>query len=306
MRSKFLPSIILLGSMYGTTLIASRFLLGRFDSTTYLAIRLFISSIAFVVFFVTKPQKYKFPKTWSLWKNAGVLGVINTVLGMNIILFGMNYVSGGLASILISMGPAFITIMAYFMLPNEKINRGQLVGIGIAFVGAAVLAFRGESGLGDQVGVVWPGYVAIIFGKILNSYAVIYQRKHMTDYDPFQASSISIFIGAAAAMALAFFRKGFVGISFQGVDIAIILYSALVGTFFAQILNFSIINQYSAARSSLTQYVIPIIASISGVIFLHEVMSGTMVFGMALILVGIALANGDLRSLFIRPWYSHK
>lgn len=288
----FLPYILLLGSMYGTTLIVSRFLLGSLDSTFYLALRLVISSLAYIFLYIARPKTYSFPKNLKTWKRGALFSLLNTVLGMNLILFGMRFVSGGLASILISLGPAITVLLAHWFLSEEKISISQIIGVGVAFLGTAFMVISGESGLGEAGGsLVGLGYLMIILGKIVGSIAIVYQRRFMSECNIFQVTSISMFVSTLFSLLWVTVTHRIQFQVFTGIHILLLLYSAIVGTFLGQILNFFITQKFGATRSSLTQYVIPIVASITGVLVLKEEISPTMLFGMFAILIGIAIVN---------------
>ena len=290
----FLPYILLLGTMYGTTLIASRFLLGDLDSTFYLTLRLLISSLAYLLLYLVRPKTYPFPKKAKTWRLGTIFGVLSTILGMNLILFGMRFVSGGLASILISLGPAITVVLAHWFLKEEKISKTQIVGVGVAFLGATFMVLSGESGLGDTGGgLVGLGYLMIITGKLIGSAAIIYQRRFMSECDTFQVTSISMFVSTIFSIGWVLLTDKIQFGVFTMTHVLVLFYAALIGTFLAQILNFFITKKFGAMQSSITQYVIPIVASVAGVLFLKEKISLTMLIGMATILLGIAIVNSN-------------
>jgi drug/metabolite transporter (DMT)-like permease len=60
-------------------------------------------------------------------------------------------------------------------------------------------------------------------------------------------------------------------------------------------LAFYNIQRFGATASSVTAYVIPIVAMIGGVLFLGETVTGGMIVGMVFIVAGVALINQRTR-----------
>jgi hypothetical protein len=58
--------VVLLGILFGTTLVVSRFSVGQFAPTTYIGLRLVIASLGFLVAYALKIGKRKWPQDKSL------------------------------------------------------------------------------------------------------------------------------------------------------------------------------------------------------------------------------------------------
>jgi drug/metabolite transporter (DMT)-like permease len=70
-----------------------------------------------------------------------------------------------------------------------------------------------------------------------------------------------------------------------------LVYAAIFGTFSGMLLNFYIIKTYGATPASQVSYVIPVVATGLGAIFLGERITPGMLVGMAIIFAGITLLN---------------
>ena len=66
MTTQALPYIILLGFMYGSTLVASRFSVGQFEPLTYIGLRVTMAAMAHVVIYTVSRQK-QWPTDKWLW-----------------------------------------------------------------------------------------------------------------------------------------------------------------------------------------------------------------------------------------------
>lgn len=74
--------------------------------------------------------------------------------------------------------------------------------------------------------------------------------------------------------------------------IASLLALALVGTATAQLVLYRMLRLHGSARVSLATYLIPAFALVYGALLLDEPVSLSVLGGLALILLGVALASG--------------
>ena len=144
MPTKSIPYVILLGTLYGFTLVASRFSISQFVPITYIGLRLVIGSLAASFVYLFSIQGRSWPKGQELWRRSTFLGVVGTAIPMIFIIEGLKYLSSGLAAILITLAPAFTVVMAHFRLPDEKLTKRKSTGVSLALTGAILLAVLGK------------------------------------------------------------------------------------------------------------------------------------------------------------------
>jgi len=286
-----LPYITFLGFLFGSTLIASRFSVGQFEPTTYIGLRLSLAGLGHVLLYTFANRRYKWPKDKKLWLHAGLLGVLGTAVPMTGIVTSLQFLSSGVASILITTGPAITVLMAHFLLPDESLTLRKSIGVMLALSGTVLLAASGESGLADAAHAPTFGYVLIIAAIVIASFSTIYIRKYMQGYNSFDVSSIRMFTAAAAVIPLSIVLIGFDLSAVTDQGYLALGYAAFIGTFGGMILSVYNIKRFGASAAAMTAYVIPIVAGIGGVLFLGEKVTAVMFIGMAIIIAGIAILN---------------
>lgn len=286
-----LPYLLLLGSLYGTTLIVSRFAIEQFSPTTYISLRFLIASLGYALIFLFSLQGRKWPKGRRIWGHASILGIFGTAIPMVLLISALLYQSSGMTSILLTTAPAITVVMAHFWLPDERINLRKFLGIGLALGGAFSLVALGENGLPDVSETNPLGYIFTIIAMIVSSIMTIYIRKYMQDMDSFEVSSVRTFIAVLAVLPLSILFIGFDLSQVNRQGYIALGYAAVVGTFIATIVEFYIVKRFGATTSAMTTYIVPVIASIGGVIMLGEQITSGMFFGMLLIAGGIAILN---------------
>jgi drug/metabolite transporter (DMT)-like permease len=75
----------------------------------------------------------------------------------------------------------------------------------------------------------------------------------------------------------------------------LIFYGSIASTFFGFILSLTVINRFGVTTSIITNYLVPIVATITGALLLNEIVTGGMIFGMMVILSGIYIINAKPR-----------
>jgi drug/metabolite transporter (DMT)-like permease len=299
MHTKAFPYIGLLGLLWGSNLVVMRLGVGQFDPILYTGIRLLVASLAFVLVYGFSNRR-RIPTDKNLWRGAAFLGVVSTAVPMTAIIFSLTLQSSGITALLITTAPAFIAIAAHFFLPDEQINGRKSIGILLALAGAGLVVLRGESGLPDVSQGSPLGYGLVIFAIAMETVGVIYIRKRMQQLSAFDVTAVRLTVAALIVLPLALLLRGF---DLSQVTISgwlSLIYAALVGAVSAQMLAFYITKRFGAVAFSLVGYTIPVIAGITGVLWLGETVTIWMIWGMVLIGGGILLINGR-RSLKLLP-----
>jgi drug/metabolite transporter (DMT)-like permease len=290
MTLQALPYVSLLGFLFGSTLIASRFSVGQFEPVTYIGLRLTMASLGHAAVY-TLARRRRWPAGRRLWRHAVVLGVLGTALPMTAIVTSLQYQSGGITALLVTTSPALTVLLAHFFLPDEALTLRKGAGVVLALGGAALLALRGESGLPDVSQASPVGYGLVLLAMALGSSMTIYARKYMRDLDAFDVASVRMFAASLAIMPVSALSVGFDLHAVDGQGYLALIYAAMVGTFAGFMLAFYNIQRFGATASAMTAYVIPVVTGIGGLLVLGERITPAMLVGMGVILSGIAIIN---------------
>ncbi len=296
MSIQALPYVVLLGFLFGSTLVVSRFSVGQFHPLTYVGLRMIIASTACAVVYLVSTRQ-KWPTDPLLWRHAILLGVLGTAVPMTSIVASLLYQSSGLTAILLTTGPAITVTMAHFTLPDEKLNLLKLSGVILALGGALLIALRGESGLKDMGQGNAIGYGLIFLAMFFGSAMTIYARKFMRGFDSFQVTSIRLVVAGLVITPLAIIFTGFNMQSVNSQGYFALFYAALVGTFSGFLLAFYNIKRFGATTAAMVLYIMPIFASFGGILLLNETITTGILLGTLVIVVGIAIINKGSKAL---------
>ncbi|MCA9985039.1 MAG: DMT family transporter [Anaerolineales bacterium] len=289
-----LPHVMILSFLFGTSTIASRFILAEMNSISFIGLRMAISVLCFVALFAFS-KNHSLPRDPKVWKHGMVLGIIGTTLPMTGFITSLNYLSAGLTSIISTVGPALTVTMAHFLLKDDKLDRKQALGVILALGGALMLIMKGESGLGEGVKADPIGYFFILGSTVSSSISVIYTRRFVREMKATEVTSVRALTAMMITLPLGIFVFGYDFAQVSPATWGLILYGSIASTFFGFILSLLVINEFGVTTSIITNYLVPIVATITGALLLHEIVTGGMIFGMLVILSGIYIINAKPR-----------
>ena len=289
-NSNGFPYVFMLSLCFGTSLVSSNFALKEIDSLTFVGLRMLIATVAFILIFSFSKQ-YQWPTESVLWKHGFVLGIIGTAVPMTAFITSLNYLSSGVSAIIGTTSPAITVLIASFLLPTEDLSRRKIFGIALALGGAILLTLLGETGLNTEGPVNPLGYILVFTANISGGFSVVYARKYVRELSSFQITSVRVVVAMIVILPIAYFWTGIDLSRLTRVGITAIFYSALISSFAGFILSLYVINRFGVATSVMTNYMVPIVASIGGALLLDEIITLGMVGGMVIILAGISIIN---------------
>ncbi len=290
MPTQALPYVLLMGLMFGSTLIVSRFSVGQFESSTYIWLRLALGSLAFAAVYAVSSKRH-WPTDRTLLRHAIVIGIFGTAIPMTGYVTSLVYLSAGVTAMFMTTTPAFTVLFAHFLLPDERLTGRKIAGVLLALSGAALLAVRGESGLATGEAANPLGYLLIFTAIISDSLMIIYARRNCQTLDTFDVTSVRILTAALIVAPISLLLVGFDLSAVTAVGYAGVIYAAAAGTFGGLLLALWVTQQFGATTVSLVGYIIPVVATVGGVLLLDETITAIMLAGMGLIIAGVAILN---------------
>jgi drug/metabolite transporter (DMT)-like permease len=224
------------------------------------------------------------------WRSWVVLGVVANAVPFWLIAWGEKHIDSGIAAIAQSTVPLFTILLGLRFLPHEPLSRMQLAGFGLGLVGVGVLTG------GHPEGGWWAvaGTLAVVLSSLAYaSGAVIGQRSVSFAPGPVLAAGAMI---AGTLALLPFAVLQFPTRMPDGDAILSLLALALLGTALAQLVLYRMLRLYGGRRMSLVTYLMPGFALVYGAVLLDEPITASVLGGLVLILAGVALGSGALRS----------
>jgi drug/metabolite transporter (DMT)-like permease len=141
------------------------------------------------------------------------------------------------------------------------------------------------------------GYLLVLLAIVSGSISTVYARRFMQNMSAFDVTSTRMIAAALVVMPLSLLFVGFDLSPVTTMGYLGLIYATAVGTFSGMMLSFYIIKRFGATAGSLQDYIMPIFATLGGIVILGETFTLGMLGGMVLIILGIMLINRRERAL---------
>ncbi|TMC12370.1 MAG: DMT family transporter [Chloroflexi bacterium] len=262
-------------------------------ATVVVLVRVGTGAIALLIAFAVLRRKPVTPGFRGKLPGYLFMALTSTVLPFLLITWGQYYIATGLASILNATTPLWTAVLAWWVTPSERPSRINYVGIAAGFVGTGILL--GPQLLQDPFKASALAGLAVVAGAASYAVAALGQRRLLAGVDPVESSlwqliiaSLVMLVIAAPAIPSAHPAPG---------ALLAVLVLGVVGTGFAYILYYYILNSLGGTRGASVTFVIPVTAVFWGALLFHERLSPQTLAGMGVILFGIVLTSLRRRRL---------
>jgi len=202
---------------------------------------------------------------------------------------GIKYTSATNAALLINTNVLFIAIFSWTFL-KEKMSHKKLLGIILAFVGAAIIILNGSLSISPSI----KGDSLIILSAICWAIYSIVGKKMLKKYDAFTLTTYAFIIGTL--LFIPFVYKDISSIKITIKEWIIILYLALLCSVFAYIAWYDALAKIDATKVAIFLNLIPLFAMLLAHLILNERITFFILIGAAFIIYGIYLTIGEKHS----------
>ncbi|MCL5951068.1 MAG: DMT family transporter [Chloroflexi bacterium] len=278
--------LVLLGAIWGASYLFIKVGGAEIPPFTFVEVRTLVAALALVV--VVGVMKEPIPRARRQWLPLIGMGLFNGVFPYTLITWGELHISSGVASILTATMALFTVLLAHFWTRDERLTPLKVLGIVVGFLGVVVL-FLPELAYGLQI-EVW-GELAVVGAGASYAIATLLARKYLQGVSHAVASLGQLGTAAIWMMPLSLAFDNPFSLRPSVAALASLLILALLGTAFAYVLYYWLIEHTGATRTSLVTYLIPITGVAWGAVLLHEAIEWESILGLLLIIAGVAFVS---------------
>ena len=216
------------------------------------------------------------------------MGFFGVVMNQVCFTVGLRYTSVSHAAVTVGLGPIYTLILAVLFKLEDATWR-KAVGMVIAFAGIAVMA--SENGISAHSPSVL-GDAIIMSGSIGFAMYVVLGKRLAGRYDALTMTAFSHYAGALIVLPVAVYRATTLGsaehwraIAWSGW--AALFYMAIFSSAVAYMFYFWLLHYLEASQLSAFTYLLPVVATVLGILWLGERGSWGQVLGGVLALGGV-------------------
>jgi drug/metabolite transporter (DMT)-like permease len=289
----FLPGYLALAVIWGASFL---FIKVGVRELHPLYLSLFrVGTGALTLLIVLAVMRVRLPRDPKLWAHLSVVGAVGVALPFTLFGFGEERVSSVLAGIWNATTPLIALPLAVLAFRTERLSTRGAVGISIGFVGVlTVLGVWQGVGGSHLTGQLMSFGAAACYGV-----AIPYMKRFVAG-----RSESGVALSAAqlvtATVQLAIVTPLLVGAPPAPTSLSLdvigsVLALGALGTGLAFVINMRNIRLAGASTASTVTYLIPIAATVIGVLALDERLSWYQPVGALVVLAGVAVSQGMLR-----------
>lgn len=224
--------------------------------------------------------------TKNQWKNAIIAGFLFLVLGTAALIWTLQFVDTGIASLIVSLEPLIIVLFLWKM-RNQKPKAQSWAGIALGILGMGVLVWQDQF-LTDDMTLI--GILIILVTLIFWGYATLFVGDRDMPESKGLSSAIQMLSGSFFCVIISlliedytgFHIRKITGYSWAGLSFAVICGSLIAFSAF----NYLLVK-VSPEKVATSTYVNPIIAMFIGAVFNDEIITNQSFLAAIIMLIGV-------------------
>jgi drug/metabolite transporter (DMT)-like permease len=258
---------------------------------TIVALR--VGLAAAMLFATMRALGVRMPRAGKTWAAFLGMGLLNNVIPFCLIVWGQTHIASGLAAIINATTPLFTVLVAHALTADEKMRRNRLAGVGIGFIGVALMIGPDAlAGIGTDV----LAQLAVLAAALSYAFAGVYGRHFArTGVAPLATATGQVMASTAMLVPVALLVDQPWMLPMPSAPVwAAIFGTAALSTALGYVLYFRILATAGATNLLLVTFLIPVSAIVLGFLVLGERLDPRHFVGMALIGAGLAAIDGRL------------
>jgi drug/metabolite transporter (DMT)-like permease len=277
-----------LAALWGASFMFIKICVRELEPTLLVCLRLGIGALALAPFALLRLGGRRFvAEARASLGPLVVVGIVNSAIPITSLSWAEKRIDSGLAAVIQASAPLFTALLALRFSRSEIVSGGRLVGLLVGLGGVALLV--GVQPAGDVVAAL-----AVTFSALCYAVAALYSARALVAVPPLVTAVVAL---AAASLSLLPFAVAQLPSHFPSWEIVgALLALSIGGTSVGYVLYYGLLSGAGASRSILITYLVPALALAYGVLLLGEPLSVAAVVGLALVLAGVALGTGLLRT----------
>jgi drug/metabolite transporter (DMT)-like permease len=283
----------LVSFFWGTTYVAARVGAQEMPGLFVAGVRQFISGFILVAFFLARG--YKLPGIQEL-KRISLQGIFLLCIANGLLTWAMEYISGGLAAIIVALVPLFIALFSVWLSSCAKITRWMMAGLIIGFAGILLIFYDYMGELKNKNFLFGVGLSLI---SVLSwSFGTVYTSKQKSSVHILFNVGLQMFIAGIIMLVVCAITGKYVNLADAGQQSWIaLLYLIVFGSLIAYSAYVFAISKLPPTLVSIYAYINPVVAVGLGWLILSEKMNMNMAIGTVVTLAGVYLVNREFKKV---------
>lgn len=280
-----LAQLVMLASVWAGSFTLIKVAVETIPPFTIAAGRVVLATVILVILVYIRRETW--PTDIRIWVVFAIIGLIGNTAPFILFSWGEIYVDSGLTAILMGSVPLFTMLLAHRFVKDERLTRARIVGVVMGLAGLALLVGVDAFGGTTLIVLAQLAIVTAALGYALSNIIV----RRLRDYSATIIAAGVLVASTIWTVPLSIIIDEPWHLVPNPEAVWSVVALGVVGTGLALVLYFHLLTTVGATFASLTNYLIPVLGVIWGIVFLNE--APTLQSGIALVLIigGIAVTN---------------
>lgn len=215
-----------------------------------------------------------------------------TTVSSALLVFGVNRVPAGVASLIASTMPMFTAVLSLALL-SVKVNRMGIAGLAVGFSGTIILASPSLGGGTQTVGIL-----SLAVSALAWAFGTVFMKwKDFSRVSPIMLVGMQLVMSAAILVPFALVVEGTADTDWSLGLFVPLFYAAIPANAVTFSLMATVVKLATPTQAASTAYLIPVFGVFFGWLIRGETLGATELLGGALVITGVyLLVNSPARS----------
>lgn len=284
-RNRTVGLFLLVTLLFGTAFPAVKTGLSFIPPLLFAATRSYLAA-ALLLAYVGATTEYWYPRS-RRDVTAVLAGGFFLVGGTGIGFIAQQFITAGVAAIIFSLAPIVTAVLAWPLLPAERLGGRDYVGVLIGFVGIAVVVRPDPASLLDPELV---GKLLFFAGVIIVELGAVLVRRSRTSMPIPALTGWAMVLGGTVHVAFSIaVGESMANIQLTPLAVGVVVYLSVFIGAFGLVVYLVLMGEVGPLKANLTTYLTPLIALAIGWLLLGERVHPLTLVGFGIIVAGFAL-----------------
>ena len=223
-----------------------------------------------------------------------ITGLLISAAPFALIAWGQQFITGSLTSILMALSPIVTMVVAQFLTTDERLTPQKIVGGALGF--ASVLILMVPDLANQSLSLL--GQLAVLGATLCFAFGTIYAKRRQGTAPMVNATGQVLFAVLWLTPLSLIMESPFATDAFSSTTLWASLAIGLLSTTLGFVFFYNVLRSGGASNVLLVSFLVPISASILGVVFLAEPLPMTSIAAYVTVLIALLIIDGRVLKRF--------
>mgnify|MGYP006163498325 CR=1 FL=1 len=275
-----LATVFLVAILIGANFTMLKFALDHTTPMLLASMRTVVGGTFLIGFALLRGERL--PRRFDDLRNIFVISLSITTVSSALLVFGVNRVPAGVASLMSSTMPLFTAVLSALLL-GAAVSRVEGIGLGIGLAGTVILASPSLSGDTAAIGII-----SLAVSALAWAFGTVYMKwRDFSRVSPVMLVGVQLAMSAVVLVPFALIVEGTAETEWTVGLLGPVLYAAIPANAVTFALMATIVSRATPTQASATAYLIPVFGVFFGWLIRDEVLGAAEVIGGVLVVTGV-------------------